>query len=241
MARRVGADAVTADKARMSANIIWFCLPDAQIATAAQHFAGRSWSGKIALHSSGVLASDALGALRKRGASVGSAHPLMTFVAGSSPDLTGVPFAIEGDRAAVQMATRIARDFGGKPFRISAEAKPAYHAFATMICPLLVSLLATSEEAAAIARMASGHARRRMLPILRQTIANYEKLGPARAFTGPFVRGDAETIRLHLEVLSRVPEVLDAYRSLGKAALKFLPHRDAAKIRAMLRGERSRS
>ncbi|HEX7893171.1 MAG TPA: Rossmann-like and DUF2520 domain-containing protein [Terriglobales bacterium] len=235
LARRVGADAVTADKARMSANIIWFCLPDAQIAAAALHFAGRSWSGKIALHSSGVLASDALGALRKRGASVGSAHPLMTFVAGSSPDLTGVPFAIEGDRVAAQAAARIARELGGKPFPIGAQEKPAYHAFATMICPLLVALLAASEEAAGLAGMSAGDTRRRMAPILRQTIANYERLGSAQAFTGPFVRGDIETIRLHLDVLSQVPEALDAYRSLGKAALKFLPHRNAAKIRAMLR------
>ena len=235
LARRVGAVAVTIEQASLSSNIVWFCVPDARIAAAAQHFAGRSWSGKVALHSSGVLASDALGMLRKQGASVGSAHPLMTFVAGSSPDLKGVPFAIEGDRVAGQVAVRIARELGGKPFPIGAQEKPAYHAFATMICPLLVALLETSEEAAELAGMSAGDARRRMAPILRQTIGNYERLGPERAFTGPFVRGDAETIRLHLEVLSQVPEVLDAYRSLGKAALKFLPDRNAAKIRAMLR------
>jgi len=228
---------VTADQASLSANIVWFCVPDAQIATVAHDLAGQSWDKKIALHSSGVLASDALGVLQKRGASVGSAHPLMTFVAGSAPNLKGVPFAIEGDRAAAQRAARIARDLGGKPFRISAGAKPAYHAFATMICPLLVSLLATSEGAAGLAGISARNARRRIAPILRQTIANYERLGPARAFTGPFGRGDVETIRLHLAVLSRVPELLDAYRSLGNAALTFLPHRNAQEIRAMLRRE----
>ena len=235
LARRVGAVAITADQKYLSADIVWFCVPDAQIEPVARDFSNQSWTKKIALHSSGVLASDALGVLRKQGASIGSAHPLMTFVAGSSPDLKGVPFAIEGDRVAAQAAARIARKLGGKPFPIRAQEKPAYHAFATMICPLLVSLLATSEEAAELAGISAANAHTRMAPILRQTISNYEKLGAARAFTGPFVRGDAETVRLHLEVLSQVPEVLDSYVSLGKAALKFLPGRNAGEIRAMLR------
>ena len=50
-----------------------------------------------------------------------------------------------------------------------------------MICPLLVSLLATSEKTASLAGIPKANARRRMLPIIRQTLRNYEKLGGGRA------------------------------------------------------------
>ena len=68
----------------------------------------------------------------------------MTFVKRSVPDLAGVSFAIEGDETAVRVARQIVRNLGGRPVDIQRRDKVAYHAFATMICPLLVSLLAAS-------------------------------------------------------------------------------------------------
>lgn len=105
-----------------------------------------------------------------------------------------------------------------------------------MICPLLISLLAASERAAKLAGMSPADARRRMLPIIRQTILNYEELGAAAAFTGPFIRGDVETVRLHLKELSRSPALKAVYASLADAALQNLPHRNPTQIRTALRG-----
>ena len=112
--------------------------------------------------------------------------------------------------------------------------KPAYHLFATMVCPLLVSLLAASERAAKLAGLSANEARRRMMPIVRQTILNYETHGAAAAFTGPFVRGDVETVRSHLKALSKSPALKDVYASLAEAAFRNLPHRNANKIRAAM-------
>jgi predicted short-subunit dehydrogenase-like oxidoreductase (DUF2520 family) len=237
LARCIGARAATSKSATLGAGIIWFCVPDAQIGVAAQQLAERNWKGKIAIHSSGVLGSDALSFLRKRGADVASAHPLMTFVRNMAPDLSGVSFAIEGDKRAVMVANKVVRNLGGEPVRIRSRDKVAYHAFATMICPLLVSLLATSEDVAGLAGISPGDARRRMLPIIRQTIANYEKLGPAKSFTGPIVRGDVGTIQRHLDVLSPIPGVRDMYVALARAALRSLPNRNAKEIREMLRAD----
>jgi predicted short-subunit dehydrogenase-like oxidoreductase (DUF2520 family) len=154
----------------------------------------------------------------------------MTFVKGSVPKLTGVPFAIEGDASAVRVAKGIVRDLGGQAVAIKKQDKVAYHAFATMICPLLISLLAASEKAAALAGMSAAESRRRMLPIIRQTLHNYEKLGPAAAFSGPIVRGDLETIRAHLKALSKVPSAKYAYSALVRAALNLLPNRNRRQI-----------
>src|SRR5204862_7131913 len=139
-------------------------VPEEQVSRAAGAFRPGQWKGKIAVHSSGVLTSEALSSLRKQGAQIASVHPLMTFVRGSVPQLAGVPFAIEGDRAAVRAAKQIVHYLNGHAIHLRTQDKVAYHAFATMVCPLLVSLLATAEKTAALTGMPSAEARRRMKP-----------------------------------------------------------------------------
>src|SRR5262249_53802294 len=152
-------------------------------------------------HSSGALTSDELAPLRRSGASVASVHPLMTLVRNSSPSLNGVPFALEGDAAAVKAAREIARNLGGEPFAIRKENKVAYHAFGAFTSPLLIAMLAAAEEVAGVAGISPAEARKKMLPIIKQTVENYAALGPEKALTGPLVRGDAEIVRKHLSEL----------------------------------------
>jgi predicted short-subunit dehydrogenase-like oxidoreductase (DUF2520 family) len=237
LAQKVGAKAASLTGASLDADIIWFCVPDSQIAGAAADLLGHDWKNKIALHSSGVLSGDALESLRAAGASVASVHPLMTFVEKSKPDLEGVPFAVEGDTVAVRVATSVIDNLGGNCLRISKQNKIAYHAFATIICPLLVSLLAASEKVAMLAGISQREARRRMMPIIRQTFANYARLGPSASFSGPIVRGDTETIAQHLKTLSRAPEAKLVYVSLAQAALKLLPGTNPRGIAQLLLSE----
>ncbi len=64
LAKRVGARAST-DLSDVRAELIWFCVPDAEIARSAKSLAGKvEWQGRVALHSSGALTSDELDALR---------------------------------------------------------------------------------------------------------------------------------------------------------------------------------
>jgi predicted short-subunit dehydrogenase-like oxidoreductase (DUF2520 family) len=210
-------------------------VPDSKIADVAAELSGETWRGKIAFHPSGVLTSDALASLRKRGASVASLHPLMTFVPGSTPDLSGVMFAAEGDIRAVRAARRIVSNLGGEMVVLRKQDKAAYHAFATMICPLFVSLLASAERMADVARISRTQARQRMLPIIQQALQNHVRLGPEKAFTGPIVRGDVETIKLHLKALARVPAARDAYVALASAAVEFLPSQNRNELKVLLR------
>jgi len=210
--------------AQVKARILWFCVPDDEISRAAAALAGEfQGHGKIALHSSGALSSDELAPLRRKGAAVASAHPLMTFVRGSRPTLAGVSFAMEGDPVAVRVARSIARDLGGEPFVIRKKDKKAYHALGTFASPLLTALFASAEQVASLAGMTGRAARRRMLPILLQTVKNYGAFGAAGGFSGPVVRGDVETVRRHLEALRTAPVPRQVYRALVRAALEYLP------------------
>lgn len=234
LAVKVGAAAVAVSKAKISADVVWFCVPDGAITKAAASLErSTDWNSKVALHSSGALASDELFLLKRRGAQVASAHPLMTFVRESQSSLAGVPFAIEGDAHAVEKARRIVKSLGGDAFSIRPKNKAAYHAWGMFTSPLLISLFATSEHVAAQAGLKKSTARKRMLPILTQTLKNYQKLGAADALSGPLVRGDADTIRCHLRTLRGADRAV--YIALIRAGLVYLPAKNKTLIGKALR------
>jgi predicted short-subunit dehydrogenase-like oxidoreductase (DUF2520 family) len=159
----------------------------------------------------------------------------MAFVVKSIPSMREVAFAIEGDAPATRVARRIVRDLGAQPFAISKSAKAAYHAWGGFTSPLLVALLALAEQVAAAAGLSPSSARKRALPILRQTLDNYARFGAAAAFSGPIVRGDVEVVRKHLAMLKTQPEARAAYVALSNAALKYLPSQNASELAELLR------
>jgi predicted short-subunit dehydrogenase-like oxidoreductase (DUF2520 family) len=235
LARKVGARAVAIARVEIKADLVWFCVPDDAIAQVVHSLADRAdWKGRVALHSSGALTSDELAVLRRRGAQVASVHPMMTFVAGSQPALAEVPFAIEGDAAAVRATRAIVKKLGGEAYAIRKLDKVAYHAWGTFASPLLTALLVTTEQMASAAGVSRREAKRRMLPILQQTLANYAALDAAGSFSGPIVRGDVETIRRHLGLLRKVPAAREVYVAMARAAVLYLPGKRKQLVRKLL-------
>ncbi len=237
IARAIGSVATTPKTSRLDSHLIWLCVPDREISAVARalsHSVG--WKGKIAFHSSGALASDELDLLRRRGAAVASVHPMMTFVRGSIPSLKGVAFALEGDAKAIRLARKITRDLGGDAFSISKTNKIAYHAWGGFSSPLLVAMLVTAERVAKAAGLSAAQARKIMLPIVRQTLANYSALGPAGAFSGPIVRGDVPVVQKHLRTLQKIPRAKEVYGALAQAALEYLPARNRKGLKKLLAG-----
>ena len=236
LAHQVGASAVAAVRAHIEAEVVWFCVSDGAISNAAESLAkAANWRGKVALHSSGALASHELAVLRRRGAAIASVHPLMTFVRGSRPSLVEVPFVLEGDQKAVRAARVIVLDLHGQPLPIRKEQKQAYHAWGMFASPLVTALLAASERVAGAAGIGRKAARERMLPILRQTLANYARLDAQRAFSGPIARGDVATVEKHLRVLRGVPSAREVYIALARAALRDLPAKNRAGLEKILK------
>jgi predicted short-subunit dehydrogenase-like oxidoreductase (DUF2520 family) len=239
LARGVGARLTTLARARLGADIIWVLVPDDAIADTARALApATEWKGKIALHSSGALASDELAPLRARGAHIASLHPMMSFVHSSLPDMAGVWFAVEGDAAAARPARRIVRDLGGEVFSIRPAEKALYHAWGAFACPLVVANLTLAENIARELGVSEASARKTIAPMLRQTIENYLQHGAAAAFSGPLVRGDVATIRRHLQALAKLPAARDAYLALARAALLNLPVRNRAELDRLLKPTR---
>ncbi len=235
LARKLKARLVELGKEPLDTDLVWIAVPDDSITQVANRLANaQEWKGRIVVHSSGALTSEALAPLRAKGAKVSSLHPMMTFVRGSVPDMAGVAFAVEGDSAAVRAASKIVEQLGGYTFPIRKQQKVLYHAFGSFASPLVIALMASLEQVAQAAGVKRRDVKRVMLPLLQQTLQNYLRGDAASAFSGPLVRGDVATVRKHLHELKRAPEARDVYVALAKAAVKGLPVRNRKALRAEL-------
>ncbi len=225
-------------KAALDARILWLCVSDSAISDVATRIANRrpDLSGQIVVHSSGALTVDALEPARRYGATVASVHPAMTFPTRKAVPLDSVLFGVEApDSSTRRTLHSLIRKLGGQPFDIASENKALYHAAGTLASPLLVSELAAAIETARLAGLDRKTAARWVETLAQATAKNVFARGAARSFSGPFARGDASTIRLHLQALQQHPMLPDLYRSLAVHALGALPVQNARALVEALR------
>lgn len=207
-------------------NVILIATPDDAITAAASELTrmgGEELRGKVVLHTSGAQDSRALGPLKEFGASVGSMHPLQTFSGVGVPDLAEKVFAVEGDLVAVRTARQIARALGGSPVQIAAGKKVLYHAAAALAAGHVLALVEAATQLLVSLGMKRNEATRALLPLTRQVLDNFERVGPRAAWTGPLARGDYRVVESHLRALhdSR-EEIAHAYEALNRLAARVL-------------------
>jgi predicted short-subunit dehydrogenase-like oxidoreductase (DUF2520 family) len=203
------------------ADLILLTVPDGAIPAVAERLAGtgRIGAAHVVLHTSGLMDRRALVALEATGAALGSLHPLQTIAdpASAPAAFHGAYAAVEGDVRAVETASLVARAVGLTPFPISGGSKALYHATAALLANSTVALAGLAERLARDAGLPEELRARIYLPLLRGTVENLERLGPARALTGPVRRGDVVTIERHLAALPAGDRAL--YRALGRLIL----------------------
>ena len=182
---------------------------------------------RFALHTSGSLSSLELDVLAKTGVSTASLHPL----AAVSDPITGPErfrgayFCVEGDAEAVEIAEKIARDMGGKPFSIPTHSKSLYHASAVMSAGHIVALMDAAIEMMTYCGLSSEEARDALLPLASGAVANLLDRPPASALTGPYARGDASALERHLSAFAEaeIPSSLRAlYLDLAERSVAIL-------------------
>ena len=215
-----------------AARTILIATPDSAIAGVGRQLAGAGGSqlrGKVVLHTSGALSSNVLDPVRQFGAAIGSIHVMQTFTGVGLPSFEGRVFAVEGDLRAVNISRRIARDLGGLPVQIAASVKSLYHCAAVMACAEILSIMEASTRLLMSIGMKRREAVRALLPLTRQVLQNFERLGPTAAWTGPLARGDYGIVEAHALALRKFPpEFGAAYSALNRLAAGVLaPDREA--------------
>ncbi len=242
IAKASGAACVTIENAKWSGEIVWLVVSDKAIAECAATLEPlANWKNKIVFHSSGALSSDVLAPLRRRGAHVASVHPMMTFVKGRRPDMQSVVWTVEGDPKAVAQARDLVKSLKGNTVQISKADKALYHATGAFLSPLLVVHLETAARLARTVGIPAKAMSALVRPIVSQTLENLlsnigQKGGAGRAFSGPLIRGDIETLQMHLKALRRDKAARELYLALLRAALESdLPVKNRESVKKLLR------
>ena len=212
----------------VAAQVILITTRDHSLVEVAEELArvgAEELGGKIVLHTSGALSSRVLEPVKRCGASAGSMHPLQTFSGVGIPPLDGKVFAIEGDNAAVRMARQMARALGAVPVHIDGAKKPLYHAAGALASGNVLALMEAATRLMTAAGMKRREAMRALLPLTRQVLENFERLGPRAAWTGPLSRGDYGVVAAHLDAMKDLPpQYAQAYEAVNRlAALVLAP------------------
>jgi predicted short-subunit dehydrogenase-like oxidoreductase (DUF2520 family) len=201
-------------------DLLFLTVPDDALPAVAASV--RLYGGQAVAHTSGALGADALDVARAAGTQAGSFHPLVAFadLEGAVAALPGSTVAVEGDDDLVAVLAQLATDIGAQPVRLPPGGKAAYHAAAVLAAGGFVGLLDGIAEVARGAGVDEPGALAIYGPLIRQTLANAQRLGISAALTGPFVRGDEGTIRAHLSALERLaPGALELYLAVARREL----------------------
>ena len=180
-------------------------------------------TGSWVLHLSGALGLEALRPARSAGAHVLAIHPLQTFPdVGSAIDgLPGCWIAVTAeDEEGFGLGERLAHDLGGSPFRLDEAMRPLYHAAAVFASNYLIAASAIAESLFELAGVPDPAGA--MAPLQRASLEHVERLGAARALTGPAVRGDAGTLERNLDALGRhAPALVAPYVAMARATVEL--------------------
>lgn len=187
--------------------------------------------GAIVFHCSGAVASSVLAPLAGRGARIASVHPVKSFTdpMRDAESFAGTWCGIEGDPEAVEVLTVLFEGVGARLFPITGEQKLTYHAANVFLCNYLVPLIEAGLACYRRAGVPRQVAVQAVEPLMRATIENALKHGPAQALTGPIARGDHRVVAEQMQALKAAdPELAELYRLLGLRAADVAEDKGAA-------------
>ena len=181
-----------------NSDIYYLAVPDRHIAD----FGGILPQKSTVIHASGSLPHTIL----RPHPQTAVLHPLMTF---PGPEIGMPPLpiyaSIDGDPPAIHKAKWLAEKLGFSTFPYHGS-RTQYHCaavmagnFGALLLDMAANVMASNNE------LDVSDARQKLLPLMMASIQNYAQEG-TKAFTGPIVRKDEQTISKHRSELLSFPE-----------------------------------
>ncbi len=203
-----------------SCDLLLLTVPDDMLGNVVSMLAasGAIRPGQYVAHTSGRHGLSVLEPARLAGAQVLALHPAMTFT-GTAKDLERLPgcaFGVTAESdASVALATTLVEELQGRLVWVPEDKRTLYHAGlahgANHLVTLVTQTMDLLRESGATDPAAT------LRPLLTAALDNALSMGDS-ALTGPIVRGDVETVRAHLEELTRTaPGTLPSYVALARA------------------------
>ncbi|MDH2425868.1 DUF2520 domain-containing protein [Sphaerisporangium sp. TRM90804] len=217
-AERLGVRISQADDVIGRSELVLLTVPDDALPGLVSGLAatGVDLRGKMLVHTSGAYGLGVLDPATAAGALPFALHPVMTFT-GRDDDLrriTGCSFGVTAPEALRPVAEALVIEMGGEPVWIAEESRALYHAALAGAANHMVTLIAEAQEL--LKKIGVEQPGRMLGPLLGAALDNALRLGIS-GLTGPVVRGDAVTVRKHVDALIlAAPEAADAYVVLAR-------------------------
>ncbi len=222
-------------------------VPDDEIKNVSEELASSEmeWEGRFVFHCSGLLSTDMLKSLEKKGALTASIHPIQSFPQ-KRPDpgaFKGIYFGLEGKKSALDLAKRIVCQLEGLYIILEGKDKPLYHAACSIASNFLITLLDTASSLLEQTGLEKEMASQILFPLVQGTLQNVKEFDMGSALTGPIIRGDEKSIQKHLLALRKLPDQKELYLELASHTLhivereKRLSATTIRSLRALLKGK----
>ncbi|MGI6550945.1 MAG: Rossmann-like and DUF2520 domain-containing protein [Syntrophomonadales bacterium] len=221
LVEKVGAgECLTLQEVAKRAEVLFVTTSDSAIGNVVEELAkeGGFVEGQLVVHMSGALTSEVLEPAKAFGALTVSIHPMQSFASTERAisNLPGSVFTIEGDPKSHGLAADLVQDLDGEYFFIDKKVKPLYHAGACVVSNYLVTVIDIGLQLMESIGIPRAQALQAVLPLIKGTIKNIEKIGIPRALTGPIARGDLLTLLKHMDCLEQMaPQLIMLYSWLG--------------------------
>lgn len=221
--------------AEFKPSLIIIAVQDAQILSATKAINNRFKNLKecLIVHTSGSTDLSVLENLKKKGATIGSWHPMMSFtVRQPITSIEGIITGIDGDKKAIDILSSFSRHLGAIPFHINESNRVLYHLLGVFASNFLVAYLALLEEIFQQITINNPDISFDALkPIMQKTMTNVFSDSPAKALSGPVQRKDYSTIQKHLEVLKeKMPHLLPFYKQMTFKLAETAKYSDSERI-----------
>lgn len=210
-----GVPVLPVDEVVRAADLVLLTVPDDALPEVVTGLAavGAFRRGALVAHTSG---RHGLAVLEPAGGLPLALHPVLPF-AGTTVDLHrlhGTSFGVTAPEPLRPVAEALVVEMGGEPVWLTEEQRPLWHAALAHGANHLTTLVASAAD---LLRTAGVENPGQVLaPLLGAALDGSLRAGDA-ALTGPVARGDAGTVRAHLEVLAQVaPEVLPSYVAMAR-------------------------
>lgn len=168
----------------------------------------------IVVHTSGATA---MNILKGTGLGYGVLYPLQTFSKTKAVDLTKVPFCVEGDTSeTLDKIAAIAQLLSPLVSVVDSEQRKILHLAAVFAANFSNHLYQLSSELLA----QHGLKFDLLKPLILETAEKIQRTLPKDAQTGPAVRNDQETMKKHMELLEKSPDLQQIYEMLSDSIKK---------------------
>lgn len=160
---------------------------------------------KIICHFSGSLSSEVFSGIEETGATGCSIHPMYAFSDKftSYDKLNTVLFTVEGHEKALAVIEKMFTRMGNRVLKIKPDKKGLYHCSASLVSNFVVGLVWMGLNMLRRCGISEEMGWELFAPLIRSNIDTMLRDGCEAALTGPIERDDCQTVKNHLQILSR--------------------------------------